>query len=42
MDAPNVVNDFYCNIIDWGEGDLLAVGLGTELFVWNSGTGEIE
>merc|ERR1711892_111985 len=41
MDAPNVVNDFYCNPIDWGEGDLLAVALGDECFVWNSHSGDI-
>lgn len=41
MDAPNVVNDFYCNPIDWGEGDYLAVALGDECFVWSSCTGNI-
>lgn len=41
MDAPNVINDFYCNTIHWGEADLLAVGLGPDCFVWNSSSGEI-
>lgn len=36
LDAPNLKNDFYMNIIDWGRNNTLAVALGSELFLWNS------
>ncbi|KAK7344768.1 hypothetical protein VNO77_14800 [Canavalia gladiata] len=36
LDAPNIRNDFYTNIIDWGKNNMLAVALGSEMFLWNS------
>ncbi|KAF3433221.1 hypothetical protein FNV43_RR24323 [Rhamnella rubrinervis] len=36
LDAPNLKNDFYMNIMDWGKNNTLAVALGSELFLWNS------
>ncbi|XP_061341423.1 cell division cycle 20.2, cofactor of APC complex-like [Gastrolobium bilobum] len=36
LDAPNIRNDFYTNTIDWGKNNLLAVALGSEMFLWNS------
>ncbi|CAN0915968.1 Cell division cycle 20.1, cofactor of APC complex [Linum grandiflorum] len=37
LDAPNIRNDFYVSIIDWGKkNNVLAVALGRAVFLWNS------
>lgn len=35
LDAPNIRNDYYVNIIDWGKNNVLAVALGPALYLWN-------
>lgn len=39
MDAPNIVGDYYLNLIDWGQNNILAVALGTELYILNVASG---
>eukprot|EP01105_Mastigella_eilhardi_P005379 TRINITY_DN17112_c0_g1_i1.p1 TRINITY_DN17112_c0_g1~~TRINITY_DN17112_c0_g1_i1.p1 ORF type:complete len:488 (+),score=108.99 TRINITY_DN17112_c0_g1_i1:39-1466(+) len=42
LDAPELVDDFYANVLDWGgasAGGLLAVGLGPAVYVWTPATG---
>ena len=41
LDAPNLRDDFYLNLIDWSSTNNLAVALSGELFIWNAGTKEI-
>lgn len=36
LDAPNLRNDYYTNILDWGKNNVVAVALGTEMYLWNS------
>ncbi|XP_065872020.1 cell division cycle 20.5, cofactor of APC complex-like [Euphorbia lathyris] len=36
LDAPNIKNDYYLNILDWGKNNILAVILGEALYLWNS------
>jgi len=36
MDAPDMLDDFYLNLLDWSAGNDLAVGLGTKVYVWNA------
>ncbi|XP_057428442.1 cell division cycle 20.2, cofactor of APC complex-like [Lotus japonicus] len=36
LDAPNIRNDYYSNIMDWGKNNILAVALGPEMYLWNS------
>ncbi|XP_027367905.1 cell division cycle 20.5, cofactor of APC complex-like [Abrus precatorius] len=36
LDAPNIRNDFYTNIIDWGKNNILAVALASDMYLWNS------
>lgn len=36
MDAPNIRNDYYANIMDWGKNNILAVALGSNMYLWNS------
>ena len=40
LDAPNLVDDYYLNVVEWGRANLLAVALGPEVYVWNRETGE--
>ncbi|CAA2982532.1 cell division cycle, cofactor of APC complex-like [Olea europaea subsp. europaea] len=36
LDAPNIMNDFYLNIMDWGKTNFLAIALGSKLYLWNA------
>jgi len=36
LDAPNIRNDYYANIMDWGKNNILAVALGSKMYLWNS------
>lgn len=40
LDAPDVVNDFYLNLIDWSLTNLLAVALGPSVYLWNADKGD--
>jgi cell division cycle 20, cofactor of APC complex len=42
LDAPDLMNDYYLNLISWSEDNLLAVALGQTVYLWNAGTGAIE
>ncbi|CAH4034005.1 cell division cycle protein 20 homolog [Pieris brassicae] len=42
LDAPDIVDDFYLNILDWSASNILAVALGNAVYLWNAGTGQIE
>lgn len=35
LDAPHLANDFYLSLLDWSNKDMLSVGLGTEVWLWN-------
>ncbi|XP_054822009.1 cell division cycle 20.5, cofactor of APC complex-like isoform X2 [Prosopis cineraria] len=36
LDAPNLKNDFYLNIMDWGKNNVLGIALGSDLYLWNA------
>ncbi|TKY44457.1 Cell division cycle 20.2, cofactor of APC complex [Spatholobus suberectus] len=36
LDAPNIRNDYYANIMDWGKNHMLAIALGSDMYLWNS------
>lgn len=38
LDAPDLADDFYLNLVDWGSNDILGVGLGSCVYMWNSET----
>ena len=40
LDAPNLVDDFYLNLLEWGKSNILAVALGPEIYLWNGETSE--
>lgn len=41
LDAPGIVDDFYLNVLDWGKKNILAVGLGPSVYLWNGKTGAV-
>lgn len=40
LDAPNLVDDFYLNLLEWGRANILAVALGPEIYLWNGESSE--
>lgn len=42
LDAPDLADDFYLNLVDWGSQDVLAVGLGSSVYLWNGSTGAVD
>lgn len=41
LDAPDVKNDYYLQLIDWSDSDQLAVALLTDVYIWDSRSGSI-
>ncbi|KAJ7971361.1 cell division cycle 20.2, cofactor of APC complex-like [Quillaja saponaria] len=44
LDAPDIVDDFYLNLLDWGNSNILAIALGNTVYLWdasNSSTSEL-
>ena len=41
LDAPDLLDDYYLNLLDWSATNLLAVALGTSVYLWNSSDGSI-
>ncbi|XP_010180643.1 PREDICTED: LOW QUALITY PROTEIN: cell division cycle protein 20 homolog [Mesitornis unicolor] len=41
LDAPEIRNDYYLNLIDWSSQNYLAVALDNTVYLWNHSTGEI-
>lgn len=42
LDAPELSDDFYLNLVDWGLQDVLAVGLGDSVYLWDGLTQSVE
>lgn len=42
LDAPELLDDFYLNLVDWGLQDILAVGLGDSVYLWDGLTQSVE
>lgn len=40
LDAPNLVDDYYLNLLEWGKSNILAVALGPEIYLWNGDNSE--
>ncbi|ODV62024.1 Cdh1p [Ascoidea rubescens DSM 1968] len=41
LDAPELADDFYLNLVDWGSQDILGVGLGSCVYLWDSSSGAV-
>lgn len=42
LDAPELSDDFYLNLVDWGSQDILAVGLGDSVYLWDGATQSVD
>jgi cell division cycle 20, cofactor of APC complex len=42
LDAPDIVDDYYLNLISWSKDNILAVALAQAVYLWNASTGEIQ
>jgi cell division cycle 20-like protein 1, cofactor of APC complex len=41
LDAPQLADDFYLNLLDWSAQNILVVGLGPDVYTWNAYTASI-
>lgn len=41
LDAPELADDFYLNLVDWGSKNVLGVGLGSCVYLWHAATGSV-
>ncbi|KAL4445506.1 hypothetical protein ABPG74_004580 [Tetrahymena malaccensis] len=41
LDAPGLIDDFYLNLLDWSQRNLLAVALGSTVYVWNGQNNQV-
>lgn len=41
LDAPSLTDDFYLNLVDWSPSNILAVGLGNTVYLWNAHTSNV-
>lgn len=39
LDAPDLVDDFYLNLLDWGSRNVLSIALGSTVYLWNASEG---
>lgn len=42
LDAPDMLDDYYLNLLDWSSDNVLAVALGQTCYLWNASSGSIE
>ncbi|UJR23966.1 hypothetical protein I4U23_026933 [Adineta vaga] len=41
LDAPELQDDFYLNLVDWSSTNILAVGLNASVYLWNANTSNV-
>lgn len=41
LDAPALQDDFYLNLVDWSATNVLAVGLGSAVYLWSACTSKV-
>lgn len=41
LDAPDVVDDYYLNLLSWSKSNVLAVALNQSVYLWEAATGSI-
>ena len=42
LDAPDLVDDYYLNLLDWNKDNVISVALGSTVYLWNASSGEIQ
>lgn len=41
LDAPELADDFYLNLVDWSSTNVLGVGLGSCVYLWTAHTAAV-
>lgn len=41
MDAPNLQDDFYLNLLEWSPSNILSVALDSSLYLWNANNNKV-
>jgi len=41
LDAPELQDDFYLNLVDWSSTNILSVGLNTSVYLWSACTSQV-
>lgn len=41
LDAPDLADDFYLNLVDWSTTNMLGVGLGASVYLWSAQTAAV-
>jgi cell division cycle 20-like protein 1 (cofactor of APC complex) len=41
LDAPSLADDFYLSVLDWGATNVLAVGLLSDVYLWNASNARV-
>ncbi|XP_027350661.1 cell division cycle 20.2, cofactor of APC complex-like [Abrus precatorius] len=36
LDAPDILDDFYLNLLDWSSSNVLSIALGNTVYLWNA------
>lgn len=39
LDAPDILDDYYLNLLDWGCSNVLAIALGESVYLWDASDG---
>ncbi|GLT96303.1 hypothetical protein SLE2022_139370 [Rubroshorea leprosula] len=39
LDAPDILDDFYLNLLDWGSNNILAIALDKKIYLWDASNG---
>jgi cell division cycle protein 20 (cofactor of APC complex) len=42
LDAPDLMDDYYLNLLSWSDTNILAIALGQTVYLWNAGSGDIQ
>ena len=42
LDAPELLDDYYLNLLDWGKNNVLSVALNDSTYLWNASDGSIQ
>jgi len=42
LDAPDLLDDYYLNLLSWSSQNIIAVALGPAVYLWNAKSGSIE
>jgi hypothetical protein len=42
LDAPDLIDDYYLNLLDWSCNNEVVVALGPSVYLWSASTGEVQ